>query len=273
MSLEPRETAIERLLVALDSSAGSFETLEIASALAARLDAELLGLFVEDTRLMQLAAIPCAREVRFASARAKPMRATTIDRHLKAQETAARRALAQAASSHRVTWSFRVTQGPVSSALVEEAREVDLLFVTGTAVQRQRYLYQSSRGAERAEPHRPAPVDERAVVTAYDGSPLAARALDVAGRIARGRPLTVLVPAEAAGAAEATGRRRLGARAANDRYLPLADGDFQAIASALGDPRSSLLVLPCDSTLLGTRSVDDLVDQLGAPVVLVRPLA
>jgi hypothetical protein len=232
---------------------------------------ELLGLFVEDTRLMQLAAIPCAREVRFASARVKPMRATTIDRHLKAQETAARRVLAQAASSHRVTWSFRVTQGPVSSALVDEAREVDLLFVAGTAVQRQRYLYQSSRGAERAEPHQPAPVDERAVVTAYDGSPLAARALDVAGRVARGRPLTVLIPAEAAGAAEATSRH-LGARAANDRYLPLADGDFQAIASALGDPRSSLLVLPCDSTLLGTRSVDDLVDQLGAPVVLVRPL-
>jgi len=272
MSLEPRETAIERLLVALDSSAGSFETLEIASALAARLDAELLGLFVEDTRLMQLAAIPCAREVRFASARAKPMRATTIDQHLKAQERAARRALAQAASSHRVTWSFRVTQGPVSSALVEEAREVDLLFVAGTAVQRQRYFYQSSRGAERAEPHQPAPADERAVVTAYDGSSLAARALDVAGRIARGRPLTVLVPAEAAGAA-GTSSRRLGARAANDRYLPLADGDFQAIASALGSPRSSLLVLPCDSTLLGTRSVDDLVDQLGAPVMLVRPLA
>lgn len=272
MSLQPRETANERLLVALDSSAGSFETLEIASALAARLDAELLGLFVEDTRLMQLAAIPCAREVRFASARAKPMRATTIDRHLKAQETTARRALTQAASSHRVTWSFRVTQGPVSSALVEEAREVDLLFVAGTAVQRQRYLYQSSRAAERAEPHQPAPVDERAVVTAYDGSPLAARALDVAGRIARGGPLTVLVPAEAAGAAETTSRR-LGARPAKDRYLPLADGDFQAIASALGNPRSSLLVLPCDSTLLGTRSVDDLVDQLGAPIVLVRHLA
>ena len=272
MSLGPRETILERLLVALDSSAGSFETLEIASALAARLDAELLGLFVEDTRLMQLAAIPCAREVRFASARAKPMRARTIERHLKAQEAEARRALARAASSHRVSWSFRVTRGHVNSALVEEAREVDLLFVAGTAVQRQRYRHQPSRPAERVEPRRAAPAN-RVVVAAYDGSPLAARGLDVAGRIARGMPMSILIPADTASEAEPACRRRLGARAADDRYVPVAAGDFHAIVGALGDPRSSLLVLPCDSALLGERTVDDLVDQLSAPVVLVRPLA
>ena len=270
MSAREYETDLQRLLVALDSTADSLETLEIAAELAARLNAELMGLFVEDRRLMQLAELSCAREVRFASARAKPMRATTIGRHLRAQEAAAQRALASAAGGRRVSWSFRVTRGQITSVLTEESPEVGLVFVSRTAGRPERHLYRPRISEEGGRPRRRIAHTETPVVIAYDRSALSDRALEVAGRIARAAPVTVLVPAQDAVEASTAARHRLANRPVPDHVMPVAAGDFASLRTAIGIAGSDLLVLPCDSRLLGERSVDDLVDVLRVPVVLVR---
>ena len=54
---------VERILVAIDASPGSLAAAETAARLAALLNAELEGLFVEDDRLLRLPAAPLARQV------------------------------------------------------------------------------------------------------------------------------------------------------------------------------------------------------------------
>ena len=68
MKEEARELVIRRILVALDASRHSLAALEAAAELAARLKAELVGLFVEDIDLLRLAGLPFAREIRYPSA-------------------------------------------------------------------------------------------------------------------------------------------------------------------------------------------------------------
>ena len=65
--------AIRRILVALDASTHSLAALETAAGLAARLEAELVGLFVEDINLLRAAELPFARETSFYSSSLRPL--------------------------------------------------------------------------------------------------------------------------------------------------------------------------------------------------------
>ena len=56
--MSPTERGLARILVALDASASGRAALAGAAALAAELQAELLGLFVEDANLLRLASLP-----------------------------------------------------------------------------------------------------------------------------------------------------------------------------------------------------------------------
>jgi hypothetical protein len=60
--------AIRRILIALDASPDGLSALETSAWLAARMNAELQGLFVEDESLLRIAEIPLAREVPYFSA-------------------------------------------------------------------------------------------------------------------------------------------------------------------------------------------------------------
>ncbi len=104
---------MRRILVTLDSSGGSLEALEGAAMMAAELDAELAGVFVEDANLLRLAALPCSAEVGFASARARNLNSETVERTFKHLAADARRALISAAERARVRWTFEVARGSV----------------------------------------------------------------------------------------------------------------------------------------------------------------
>lgn len=118
---------IRRILVALDTSHASRAALESAAAYAQRLDAELFGLFVEDLDLIQLAALPLARETGLASATARALDPLTMQRALEAQANQARRALERIARRFGVRATFRVARGHVASELVAAAAEADLV--------------------------------------------------------------------------------------------------------------------------------------------------
>jgi len=53
MTLENKANALNRIIVALDSSPASMAALEVAADLAARNNAELIGVFVEDNQFNQ----------------------------------------------------------------------------------------------------------------------------------------------------------------------------------------------------------------------------
>ena len=74
MNDQELEPVIRRILVAVDASTHSLAALEAASVLAEVLNAELVGIFVEDINLLRLAGLPFAREVRYQSALDRPLR-------------------------------------------------------------------------------------------------------------------------------------------------------------------------------------------------------
>jgi nucleotide-binding universal stress UspA family protein len=128
--LEPGFT-IRRILVALDASPDSLAALDAAARLAAKMNAELQGLFVEDQELLRLAEIPLARELAYFSAAGVPLSRETMERKLRAQSAQIRAALAGAAERAHVAYSFRSVRGQVEIEVSTAAGDVDLLVLGG----------------------------------------------------------------------------------------------------------------------------------------------
>lgn len=72
---------------------------------AGRLEAELLGLFVEEIELLRLADSPYARELLYPSAAEAPISRETMESKLKVQSERARKALEAAGNQAQVRWS------------------------------------------------------------------------------------------------------------------------------------------------------------------------
>lgn len=170
------KVAIRRIVAGFDAGACRPDTLRALAALAAETQAELLGVFIEDTSLLQLARLPFAAEVGHSSAARRGLEPAMLERELRARAEALRRALAAVLDPARVAWSFRVAREAPSQVL-------------GTAL-----------AAALAEGHAPAllipprgrPHGEQRVIRATELSDALLREL-----IAAARPLLVLPPEDA----------------------------------------------------------------------------
>ncbi len=193
---------IRRILIALDASAQSLAALEQAAALAARLDAELLGLFVEDINLLRLAGLPFAREIGAHSARTRRLDDAGMERTLRVQARRAQQALSSVSERLRVQCSFRVARGQVGVRVLEAAHDVDLVTI---ALARRRAFSPTARAVMAGAPRPLLLLQQGAglrspVLVIYDGSAAADRALDVARQLAQalggqgGEDLSVLIP-------------------------------------------------------------------------------
>ncbi len=125
------ELALRRILVALDVSEQSRAALEAAARLAGGLNAELVGLFVEDSDLLRMAELPVTRLVGARSTGG--LDPAMLRRAFKVQAAEARAALEHTAERWRVKWSFRVAQGSIAEAVVAEAGDFDLVALGRTS--------------------------------------------------------------------------------------------------------------------------------------------
>jgi hypothetical protein len=110
-----------RIVIELAPGLPARESLEAAAALADRVGAELVGLFVEDTELLRFAALPFALEIGFASAQRRRLDVTAVERSFLADAAEAQRALARAAERGAIRWSFRVARGLAMRELLAAA--------------------------------------------------------------------------------------------------------------------------------------------------------
>jgi hypothetical protein len=86
------------------------------------MQAELLGLFIEDVDLLRLAALPFAAEVGFASAARRELDPASLERALRAQAARLRQALADALEPD-ISWSFRVARASPAQAVAAALAE------------------------------------------------------------------------------------------------------------------------------------------------------
>ena len=273
---------IRRILVALDASGASLAALEAAAQLAEQMEAELLGLFVEDINLLRLAGLPFAREVGFPSARTRRLESEDMERALRAQAARAQQSLVQAAERVRVRWSFRVARGMVAAELLAAAESADLvaLGMTGMQVSPRLRLGATALAVVSGATGAVLVVSQGAclrspVVALYDGSPASVQALELAARLLpdEEQRISVLVVAD-----DPQQARRLEAEAAaclkkngvQARFRLLAEADGASLRRAIQSETPGTLVLAAGMTALRDETIQELLEAGDCAVLLVR---
>ncbi len=87
------------------------------------LDAELIGLFIEDIELLHFAGMPFAAEIGSASARLRSVDAPAMERYMQARASELREALNSVLGGSSLSWSFRVARATVADALAAAVLE------------------------------------------------------------------------------------------------------------------------------------------------------
>jgi nucleotide-binding universal stress UspA family protein len=184
------QQGIQRVIVAFDNSRRSTFTLETAAVLAADLQAELRGLFVEDENLLRLAEMPFACEIGGTSATSRPLNRQVIERTFRAKAEEARRALIENAQRVQVHWDFQVCRGQLLQMTIAAAEDAVVTIVEPQSAVLDRLPYNrrrldlnppsesSARSRGRDEPR-------QHIVVIVDGSSCAFRALHIALQLSR----------------------------------------------------------------------------------------
>lgn len=275
---EQEDVKIRRILVALDASHHSLAALGAAAELARSLEAELLGLFIEDVNLMHAAGLPMARELQFPFARHAQMTPQRMRRQLRAQALQARRALSSICRRQGIEWAFEVVRGRVLARLLEETAKADMLCVgraSRPVMQGPRTGSTARAAAVRA--HQPVLVIAQGariqapVVATYDGSPEADRALLLARRLAieTGGFLSILVPAGPSMSSEELQEQLADSLEGKDivvRYRELAGSGVMSIIRGVQMEGCGTLVVSRAS--LPQEEIGKLLDGVTCPILL-----
>jgi nucleotide-binding universal stress UspA family protein len=271
---------IRRILAAVDASPQSLGALRGAADLAARLDAELLGMFVEDVTLLQLANLPVAREVRTFSATVHELDTRRVRRLIDAQSGRVYRAIQTVASERQVTWTYRVRRGAVANELIAGMSEADLIVLGRASRPGRRRLGSTASAVLEGTTRpvllldRPLPAKPTAIVL-YDGSERGQHTLALATRIVErlGGYLSVVCLAHDHRTA------RLYQQNAFDRLAGLSrqalcrwliEPDLPALLEIIYVEEADLLALPGRPSLLGEDTLRRLIERVDIPILLTR---
>jgi len=258
-----------RIWVALDESPRSTAALTAAAALAAELDAELAGLFVEDIDLQHLISLPFAREFSLLSGSRSTLSQAEMERSWRREAEVMQRLLAEAAERQRLRWSFHVTRGRLSAEVSTLAQAFDLVVLgkrTGVSI---RSVAWSVPGATfMRQESRSGPV-----MVLLEDHANSGRSLDLGLMLARrnGAELLLMVVAADEDAYRETclaAQTVLKERGASGRCLRLATFDDPKLSLAARREQASCLVLADSKRLHGGANFERMLDQIECPIVL-----
>jgi nucleotide-binding universal stress UspA family protein len=274
---------IRRILVALDASTSSLNALQTAVDLAARFDAELLGLFVEDINLLRLAQLPFAREISFFSSRSRRIAPQEMELQLRTQAARIRKVLAGAAERFGVHWEFRTARGDVGTEVLSAGDEADLVVMgkigrslpgiqrSGSTV---RTLLLQRTGMTMILKTRVQFI-RTPVVAVYDNTVSSGKILDTAVYLAQlhDAPLIVFIVAETVEEAEAHKHhasehlRHLGIQVG---FRHLIKPTVSELADHIRRDTMGPVIIPCLEGWFEGEKLCSLVDKIANPVLLIR---
>jgi hypothetical protein len=260
-----------RIWVALDESPRSTAALTAAVALAAELDAELAGLFVEDVNLQHLFGLPFAREFSVLTGGGRPLSQGDVERAWRREAATLQRLLAEAAGPQRLRWSFRVARGRVSAEVSTLAQSFDLVVLgkqTGNRVVA--VTRTTSRLVNHREQSREGPV-----LVLFEAMPDSASSLAMSVTLARrnGAEVVLLVSAaseEAYQAACGVARAALKERGTTGRCVWLRALNAASLIEAAWHEKAGCLVLADRERFLKQTGFERMVDEIECPIVLTR---
>lgn len=254
-----------RVLVAVDASPASLVALRSAAQLAALMEAELEGLFVEDANLLVLCGFPFCTEIGSHSGRVRPLNGAAIERQLRALANEIEQSMQHVARETPLKWRFQVRRGQVVPELLKAAQEAALMSLGRTSRTRRRALGSTAQSMVRQSSRPLLILGERggAVVpltVVYTGTPAAKRAVTLGRDLAAKhdetlRVLILPVPGQSTAPQEDEVRSLMDGRPV--RFLPLHGNVYTTLHTYDG----GTLVLPGDRAAL--------VTEFDGPVLLV----
>jgi nucleotide-binding universal stress UspA family protein len=281
MSENEHKVAIRRILIALDASPASLAALEAAAELAARLDADLLGLFIEDINLLRLSDLPLASEVGLHSAAINQINREQVEQRLRAQANQARRALADIAQRSKLRTEFRVARGPISTELLTAALDTDLIIMGKAGWSQRKKLGSTARSMVKRSPGHTMFLQHGAhiahsVGVIYDGSPLAAQALGLAASLMPDPKagLSVLILAQTIDLAQAIQPEVEGWLLEHHLvgHIHWVHGpQGERLAHLVQGEHLGILVLPAHMDALQEEELEKFLSETSIPVLLVHP--
>jgi nucleotide-binding universal stress UspA family protein len=276
-----------RILMALDSGYEDVSSVEAAAALAARLRAELLGLFVEDIDLVRLAELPEVSTYSMLSAGGRRLAADQLKRVLRMQLARSRQAIEQAAARRRIKFAFQVRQGRLVAEVSTVAGISDLVVVgwskgdisTPWATTRMAPVATAQAVAEAAARSvlllRPTGAVGGPVLVAYDGSDESRQALAAAAEIADldGGVIEVALLTGRLDRAEAWQREvetTLADVGSTVKYIHLPKAGLDDLCKIAERQGASLMVLGADLVLKENEPGRRLLERVRCSVLMVR---
>ena len=264
---------IGRVLLALDISRRSRTALETAAALAAALDFELAGLFVEDVNLLRVGGLPFTRELGFFLHDTRIIDFEEMEQALHREAEEAQQLIAEKAARLQLRWSFHIARGQIADELFALAGDLDLVVLGKGARMGMRSLRDFMAAALPGEIR--ATRESHPVVAVYDGSVGAHRILELAQRLASAGNLELKVLVAASTDAEFSRRaskakvllKRAGiVSPVCRRITPGATGE---LATVVRQESTGVLVLNGDERFRGGKGFATLLNEIECPVVLV----
>lgn len=277
-----KKMAINRILVALDTSTANRHILQAAITLANRLNAQLNALFIEDADLLKAAELPFVREVTYGSSSGKTMNVAGMERSIASQTARLRKLVETIAQQNQIKIPFDVLRGNVAHELCNTPGRSDLLVIgknTLTLGKSQKIgsitrLVLSSAGCNLAVLQYGCNI-ERPVVVSFSGSEASQRALLLAIELAHEdhNQLIVILPA----VDDVTYRQlcRMIQEKIVDQRLQvslarLQENSAEQILSVIQQFHGRIFLVESDNTFLTQLQKQALVMQANIPVILLR---
>jgi hypothetical protein len=262
----------------LDPTAAREASFQVLEGLAAGTDAEVLGLFIEDVNLLNMATLSIAREITFEGAPARRPERQTIEQQFRTHAARMRTLFQKAVRAIDVRHSFRVTRGELRAELLKTAEEFDTLVLTHSRHELgARLSTQAQLGGLLAHGPRTLVVVQeqwrtgRTVAAVFDGSPESVIALQTAGLLSESEfiDLSIWLPADTDGELQARAEEVLSDRA-TVHFRSVATDDIEAIVRASDAEGVRALILPAGDPEFTNRMVPALLDRLSCSMIVVR---
>lgn len=249
-----------RLMLALDAGRCCAADVVLAVELAAIIGADLEGLFVEDSDLMNLALLPFAREVGGHSGQDRPLVRESMESLLRRRIARTVGELERAGRQRNVTVSHTTARGKVVHQALIQGRSRDVLLLNPRA----------------SIPAAPARQAAGPIMVWYEDYDAGGASLDLATELARRLRSELLVGFPAA--RFATEERDVSAELSEwlarlpgrVRVRPVHGVQTDALIAAVRSARASQLVLDAKGGLATEDALERMLSALGSRVILVR---
>ena len=266
MTLARSDLSRRRVLLAFDHGAPATQPLAMARMLVETLGAELAGLFVEDTNLLRLAALPFTREVGATSGLSRPLELLDVERALRVQAQSAKRLLAQLATELSVPWSFRVERGEVLQRVLAQMTESVAAVLVPPALS---YKLEPATGARGGRPRS----STRHLLVVWDRSSTETQTVAIALRLAAAQRAAITLAVVGDGRSASGSPPALASLLASAppglRMLSLPRSEAAVLARQLRATGSDLLVLSSRVLADDPGELRALIEGVGSPAVLL----